>query len=137
MKPIVVTEEMLATGRPVSQGEVNIWDIRFAPKEVLPNLDKCSTMVEYSGNTIVCGHSETGHHHILEPIDKTVPISKSATMLIEGAKDLWAALDLAKECILKHTRGDDTHKSYIFPPGKYVRKLREEQNVEGWQKVLD
>jgi len=135
---ITLTENMFACGKPVAQGEVNIWMKKYAPKRVLDMLKegKMSPMKLEHGKLIM-GHSETGHHHVLEPVDKSVPISKAAQALVDETNDMIVDLKILRECQLVHMRGSDTHGGFVLPPGEYVRGIREEQSPEGWRRVAD
>ena len=134
---ITLTEEMFATGKPASQGEVLIWMKKYAPADVLRNITGKYTELKLENDQLIIGHSETGHHHVLEPVDKTVPKSKAAQALIDSANDLWMELNLQEPCELLHLRGFDTHEGFILPAGEYIRGIREEQTPEGWRRVAD
>lgn len=135
---ITLTENMFASGKPIAQGEVLIWMKKYAPKRILDLLanGKLEEMKLEHGKMIL-GHSETGHHHVLEPVDKTIPVSKAAQALIDSTNDLIVDLKIVNDCQLVHMRGHDTHGGFILPPGEYVRVIREEQTVEGWRRVMD
>ena len=71
---ITVTEDMLKTGKPIAQGEVLIWAKKYAPQSVLDRLASGEmTEIFVEDGRIILGHSETGHHHVLEPADTAVP----------------------------------------------------------------
>lgn len=139
MKMLRLTEEMFSSGKPIAQGEVLIWMKKYAPKPVLDGLAKLANLQEMAleGGLLIMGHSETGHHHVLEPVAKTVPISKAALALIDTANDTFVDLKIFHECALVHKRENDTHGGVILPPGDYIRGIREEQSVKGWVRVAD
>lgn len=135
---IRLTEEMFAVGKPVAQGEVLIWMKKYAPQHVLDALAKGDMQeMTLEHGQLILGHSETGHHHVLEPVDKTIPISKAATALIDKLNDSFVDLKLEQDCELIHLRHNDTHKGYILPKGEYIRGIREEQTINGWRRVAD
>lgn len=136
---IYITEEMLQSGQPIAQGEVLIWAKKYAPKDVLAKLAGLKNMQEMAleNGQMILGHSETGHHHVLEPVNKSVPISKAALALIDAANDTFVELKLHQECQLVHLRGTDTHAGFVLPAGEYVRGIREEQSPAGWRRVAD
>lgn len=138
LPPVLLTENMFKSGRPIAQGEVLIWMKKYAPSRVLEMLNngKMQPMNLENGQMIL-GHSETGHHHVLECVREDVPISKAAQALIDAANDTFIELKLAETCKLVHMRGNDTHGAFILPAGEYVRGLREEQAPEGWRRVAD
>lgn len=133
-----ITEDMFKTGQPVAQGEVLIWMKKYAPQSVIDRMAglKLTEMTLENGQLIL-GHSETGHHHVLEPVDNTVPVFQAALAMIDAANDSFVELTLHTDCALVHLRGFDTHAGFILPPGEYVRGIREEQTVEGWRRVQD
>ena len=138
MVTINLTEEMFASGQPIAQGEVNIWMKKYAPKELLENLAglKLSEM-RIDSNRAIIGHSETGHHHVLEPVLADVPFHEAAQILIDAVNDNLMDIKLLQSCNLIHLRGFDTHKTYTLPPGDYIRSIREEQGPQGWVRVAD
>ena len=133
-----VTEQMFSSGRPIAQGEVLIWLKKYAPKRVLDMLDngKAQPMKLEQGELIL-GHSETGHHHVLRPVDKSIPLDLAALALVDPANDAVIDLTIKQECEIIHLRSFDTHEGYILPPGDYVRLIREEQTPDGWRRVAD
>jgi hypothetical protein len=134
-----LTEDMFKSGRPVAQGEVNIWMKKYAPASVLKSLKALKNFKELraEGGKLILGHSETGHHHVLEPVRQGVTIDKAAQALIDAANDTFVELTLHEDCRLVHLRGTDTHGSFVFPPGEYIRGIREEQSPVGWRRVAD
>jgi len=135
---IRLTEEMFATRKPIAQGEVLIWMKKYAPKRILDLVAKMkATELKLEHDKMILGHSETGHHHVLEPVNKSVHVSKAAQALIDQTNDMICDLKLLEDCELIHMRGHDTHKGFVLPAGDYVRVIREEQTVEGWRRVAD
>lgn len=67
-------------------------------------------------SVLIIGHSETGHHHVMDP-EKTTSYE-----LAPGSKIL-----VVKEAdTLAHLRNNATHEPLHFEPGKYmVQTLRE------------
>lgn len=135
---IFLTEEMFKSGQPVAQGEVLIWMKKYAPQSVLSATAglKFSPM-KLEKDQLIVGHSETGHHHVLEPVRECVKISSVVQGLIDAANDSFMLLNATEEFKLVHLRGTDTHGAFVFPPGEYIRGIREEQTVEGWRRVAD
>ncbi len=130
---------MFATGKPIAQGEVLIWMKKYAPQAILDKIAALKNMKEMplEKGMLIMGHSETGHHHVLEPVAKKMPISKAALALIDAANDTFVDLKIFHECALTHMRQNDQHGGVILPPGDYIRGIREEQSVEGWVRVAD
>lgn len=134
-----ITEDMFKSGKPVAQDEVLIWMKKYAPESVLSSVAGLKNMQEMKleHGQMILGHSESGHHHVLEPVRQNVKIDRAAQALIDAANDTFIELRLHEECKLVHLRGNDTHGSFVFPPGEYIRGLREEQFPEGWRRVAD
>lgn len=139
MTEILVTEAMLSSGRPIAQGEVLIWLRRYAPPAVLARFAALRDVIELVAvdGRLILGHSETGHHHVLEPVDRDVPPSRAARALIDATNDTLVELRIASTCRLVHLRSFDTHATIVLPPGDYVRAIREEQIAVGWARVSD
>lgn len=139
MATINLTEEMFKSGKPVAQGEVLIWMKKYAPKSVLEGIAKLKNLepMKLERGMLILGHSETGHHHVLEPVNKKVPISKAAQAMIDAANDTFVELKLSEPCEIVHLRGFDTHGGFVLPAGEYIRGVREEQTVAGWVRVAD
>lgn len=135
---IYLTEDMFKAGQPVAQGEVLIWMTKYAPQSVL---DKTANLnlapMKLEEDKLIVGHSETGHHHVLEPVDESLRISDVVQGLIDTANDTFMLLSAKEPFQLKHLRSTDTHGAFVFPAGEYIRGIREEQTVEGWRRVAD
>lgn len=134
-----LTEEMFMSGRPVAQGEVLIWMKKYAPKALLATMSGLKNLqsMKLENGQMILGHSETGHHHVLEPVRAGITIDKAAQALIDAANNTFIELTLHEDCKLVHLRGSDTHGSFVFPAGEYIRGIREEQSPEGWRQVAD
>lgn len=134
---IHLTEEMFKSGKPVAQGEVLIWMKKYAPDAIVKGLAKLRLEpMNLENDQMILGHSETGHHHVLEAL-RPVHVSKAAQALIDSANDNFVELKLIEPCVLRHLRDNDTHKALVFPAGDYIRGIREEQTPEGWVRVAD
>lgn len=135
---IHLTEDMFKSGQPVAQGEVLIWMKKYAPQSVLDGMAGLSlSEMALENGQMILGHSETGHHHVLEPVAKGVPIFKAAQALIDAANDSFVELRVHEQCKLVHQRGHDTHGALVLPAGEYIRGIRQEQSPEGWRRVAD
>lgn len=136
---INITEDMFKSGQPIAQGEVLIWMTKYAPQAVLDKLAGLTNMknFELEKGKMILGHSETGHHHILEPVQESKTIDQVAKGFIDDLNDTFIKLELFDACKFVHLRSNDTHGGFILPPGEYIRGLREEQTVDGWRRVAD
>ena len=85
-------------------------------------------VVPIDGKVIV-GHSETGHHHVME--------AERTTMyrLPDSILDCLLVVDRADE--LKHLRDFDTHEPLGFAPGVYKVITSREYVPEGWRRSAD
>lgn len=138
-KFIHLTKEMFKSGQPIAQGEARIWLKEHAPKSLLEKLGTLKNLQELKleNGQLIVAHSESGHHHVLEPVDKSVSISKAASLLIDSTNELIGEIILSQECALMHGRSNDNHQAYIFPTGEYIRVIDEESTPEGWKRVVD
>ena len=135
---IHLTEEMFSVGKPIAQGELLIWMRKYAPKAIVEGLAKLKLFpMKLENDQLILGHSETGHHHVLEAVRPNVHISKAAQALIDSANDNFEELKLIEPCVLRHLRTGDNHESFVFPAGDYIRGIREEQIPDGWRRVAD
>jgi hypothetical protein len=95
-----------------AQGEIQIRRIAAVPVDV-------SALAPENGKLII-GHSETGHHHVLERPAK-VSVAKTAP---DGMRILYAILDEPNTLI--HERGHDTHQPLALEPGIYEFRIGRE-----------
>src|ERR1700743_760544 len=76
---------------------------------------------------LIIGHSETGHHHVLERTKgATVTVSDQAPA---GMKVLHAILTEANSLV--HERGHDTHETINLLPGEYEFRIAREYDHYG------
>lgn len=104
-----------------AQGDVYFRRIKSVPKnyiEVLPE----------NGELIVT-HSETGHHHVMNPA--------GARMFRNPANEYDAVLVLERPTSLDHKRPFDTHESIMFDAGVYGVRRQREYTPEGYRRVAD
>jgi hypothetical protein len=102
-----------------AQGEITIRRIGDVPKKAQKIAGK--PLALESGKFII-GHSETGHHHVLERnAGATVTVLDRAP---EGMRILHAILTEANT--LGHQRGHDTHETIELPPGEYEFRIARE-----------
>lgn len=137
---ITLTEEMFKMNapQPIAQGEVTIWMKKYAPKEIIKQLGKSKmTEMKLENDRLILGHSETGHHHVLEAARPDVHVSNAARALIDETNDLFIDLQISETCCVQHMRGSDTHKAFLLPPGDYICRPDDEQTIEGWRRVAD
>ncbi len=92
-----------------AQGEIDIEKITQ-----LPPMSGLKKITPVSGQYII-GHSETGHHHVLEA-DRVKAVYQGTNA--EGMAVLYALLKKGAE--LKHLRSFDTHESIGFADGDIV-----------------
>jgi hypothetical protein len=90
-----------------AQGEIRAFRIDRIPEDAVP--------VEPENGRYIIGHSETGHHHVLEAERVALFEAKNAPA---GMRILYALLDSPGE--LKHLRPYDTHAPHSFAPGAYM-----------------
>ena len=101
-----------------AQGEIVIRRIGDVPKS-----HECkgySPMKSEDGRFII-GHSETGHHHVIDANDADVMVMDKPP---EGMRILRAILD--KPNTLEHHRPHDTHEPIALEPGEYEIRIARE-----------
>lgn len=96
-----------------AQGEISIRRVSLLPAHVKP--------MELEGGKFIIGHSETGHHHVMDRHEKQV---FESTSVPDGMRVLYAVLDKASQLV--HERGHDTHETISFDPGIYEFRLGRE-----------
>jgi hypothetical protein len=90
-----------------AQGEIRMFRVDEVPSWATP-------MKKENGAYII-GHSETGHHHVLEAERVAVFADPKAP---QGMTILYAILESAGELV--HLRGHDTHQPHAFAPGDKI-----------------
>lgn len=109
---------MLKFKNVAAQGEITIVRIGDASKS--KKLEGKPLVVE--NGKLIIGHSETGHHHVLECTKgATVAVSAQAPA---GMRVLHAILTEANSLI--HERGHDTHETIDLPAGEYEFRIARE-----------
>jgi hypothetical protein len=103
--------------RVAAQGEITI--IRLG--DVPSNRKMTGTPLKPDGKHFVIGHSETGHHHVIDATDASVTVLDRAP---EGMRILRAILESPTS--LDHQRDHDTHESIALPPGEYEFRIGRE-----------
>jgi hypothetical protein len=104
---------MKTFSKSAAQGEISIRRVDVLPAGVKP--------MELENGKFIIGHSETGHHHVMDRRAKTV---FEATDAPAGMRVLYAVLDASGELV--HERGHDTHETISFEPGIYEFRLGRE-----------
>lgn len=88
-----------------------------------------ATKVEPANGHVIVGHSETGHHHVMD--------AECTTMLRLPDSILECLLVVERPDELKHLREFDTHESLGFEPGIYKVTTAREHTPEGWRRAAD
>lgn len=111
-----------STTRPVAQG-----DLLILPPiaELPPGLVR----VPAEGAHVVVGHSETGHHHVLDA---------EKVEMYRLPDEIYECFLVVKEATaLTHLRAWDTHEPILLPPGNYRVRRQREYTPEGWRRAAD
>lgn len=105
--------------RTAAQGEIYIRRIGKPPQDFL----KGGTPLEVDeAGRFIIGHSETGHHHVMERTGVDVAVMPSPSEGIRILRMIVARPD--KELV--HDRSTDTHESLGFPEGAYEIRIGRE-----------
>jgi hypothetical protein len=98
-----------------AQGELTIRRIKSVPAG-------CTAM-KADGARFIVGHSETGHHHVIDAEGASVMVLDRPP---EGMHILYAILE--NPMSLDHLRGHDTHESIALEPGIYEIRIAREHD---------
>lgn len=90
-----------------AQGEIRMFRVDEIPATAKP--------VAKENGKFIIGHSETGHHHVLEAERVQVFMDEAAP---EGMRVLYAILESPGS--LDHLRGHDTHAPHSFAAGDKI-----------------
>lgn len=90
-----------------AQGEIRMFRVDEVPARATP--------MQKEGGRYIIGHSETGHHHVLEAERVGVFADPEAP---QGMTVLYAVLESAGS--LQHLRGHDTHAPHSFTAGDKI-----------------
>lgn len=118
------------TTKPCAQG-----DMLFIPVSAL-GLDTIPDGVEEmktEGKYYVVGHSETGHHHVIEKERAKVFEETGADAEFTG----WIRSLGPKGAEVEHQRSFDTHEALHLPPGDYQIRRQRQHVPEGFRRVAD
>lgn len=101
-----------------AQGEITIIRLGDVPKKG----SIAGVPLKLENGRFIIGHSETGHHHVLERNDgATVHVLDRAP---EGMRILHAILEEPTKLI--HQRPHDTHETIMLEPGEYEFRIARE-----------
>jgi hypothetical protein len=107
-----------------AQGEITVIRLGGVPKDKkLPG-----TAMKAEGGHFVVGHSETGHHHVIEAKGAHVSVLDNQP---EGMRVLRAILE--NPTSLEHLRDHDTHEPIVMEPGLYEFRIGRE--FDPYQKI--
>lgn len=102
-------------------------DVYFIRLEKMPEGDFVEVAPE-NGHLIIT-HSETGHHHTMNPANAKLYRTKD--------NDYDAVLVIDRPTSLDHQRSFDTHEPILFDTGIFKVRRQREYTPEGYRKVQD
>lgn len=111
---------MLKFEKVAAQGEITIRRIGDLPKK--RGLPAGFTTMKPEHGKFIIGHSETGHHHVLDRLDGVDVAVMDAPPA--GMNILRAILE--NPTTLVHLRGHDTHEPIRLDPGTYEFRIARE-----------
>lgn len=96
--------------------------LRHGENLLLPVVKATGKVSEH--NIFIVGHSESGHHHVLE--------SKTKFNVIEDKNNLF--LELFGDAKLVHKKTIDKHRTLVVKPGIY--QVRRKQEYDPWNELM-
>jgi hypothetical protein len=102
-----------------AQGEIMIRRIGNLPSDRA--LPAGYTTLPAEKGVLIVGHSETGHHHIIDARHGSVAVMDKPP---EGMRILRALIE--QPTPLKHLRETDTHQPIMLEPGEYELRIARE-----------
>ena len=104
-----------------AQGDLYIERIDALPADLIP--------VSPENGKIVVGHSETGHHHVMDA---------AMVEMYRLPEEIYECFLVVKEpTALEHLRPFDTHEALLHEPGIYRVRRQREYVPEGWRRAQD
>jgi hypothetical protein len=100
-----------------AQGEIQI---RRIGDNTTPQRMKGFTPLAREYGKLIIGHSETGHHHVLDGNAAVFVMDRPP----EGMRILRAIVE--SDTPLVHLRDYDTHAPHMLPPGEYEFRIGRE-----------
>lgn len=102
-----------------AQGEIMIRRVGdLPPSAVVPN---GYTALPPEKGMLIVGHSETGHHHVIDAEHASVAVMDKPP---EGMRILRALIN--RPTPLTHLRDTDTHQPLMLEPGEYELRIARE-----------
>lgn len=128
---------LVFTGPPIAHGEVTIVPIAAIPSGHGP-------AIPTEGGRHVLGHSESGHHHVLDRVKNIerfrAPDSPEAENIPISAPLRSYLRVLADKVAVKHMKPEsnpERHADQEIPPGDYLVTTGVEYTPEGLRRVAD
>jgi len=110
---------MISFVKNAAQGEIRVRRIGDLPKD--RNLPEGFTVIAPENGKYIIGHSETGHHHVIDADGATVGVMEKPPA---GMRILYAILE--NPLALEHLRPYDTHETLTNIPGVYEFRITRE-----------
>jgi hypothetical protein len=107
--------------RMAAQGDLLIIRVVELPKGLVP--------VPPEAGVVILGHSETGHHHVMDA--NTVEMYRLPDEVYE------CFIVVESPTALRHLRSFDTHAPIMHAPGIYRVRRQREHVPEGWRRAAD
>lgn len=111
---------------PSAQGELTFVKVSDNVSSFVP--PKNATLSKAENGSLVVGHSETGHHHVMDP---------DCAVMYDLPNTLTSLLVVNEQTDITHLRDFDTHKPITFEPGVYKVHRGREFKSEKWRAVQD
>lgn len=102
-----------------AQGEITVRRIGDVPHKI--ELPPGFSAMQPDGDRYIIGHSETGHHHVIDAAGAMVGVMDKPP---EGMRILHMILE--NPLCIEHLRDHDTHETITSDPGVYEVRIGRE-----------
>lgn len=128
----VIGDNDMTDKNPRFRDAIRQGEILFIPVDDFGDDDANYQPVSPEGDYLIVGHSETGHHHVID-----LARSPNAQLLIDKTNEFQGRLAVGEDVKVDHLRSFDTHAPADLPAGKYRVAWRREYTPEGLRRVQD
>lgn len=120
----------------VFQGELLVQRIQALPADLEEYAREMTNFLSGERKmAYVLGHSETGHHHVIEDVPH-VKVFKKKGESERALFDMFVTVQ-DQPVYLNHLRENDQHDPIVLTPGMYLIGRQQEATPDGYRQVAD